>query len=537
MTEAKKPKKGAKKRAAKTTKAKAKEGKLSAWAQRIDEHIRARIPILYIVTWEEERALRELESIAISQRKRFHVWSQTEGLGNPALPDKELERRSRDPLIMLDGLISRHHPEILVALDLHAFLNNHAVLRRLRDTARRLIRAEKTLVIVAPRLELPSDLSKEITVLDLPLPTREELTTHLRAVEVRLTGSMRGAVHINKREREELVRSGQGMTLQEFEQTLALANIRNGRIDREAIPIMLREKQQILRKSSTLEWIDWEAEFSSIGGLDLLKEFVLARREAFTERARDFGLPAPKGICLIGVQGCGKSLTAKAVARVYRLPLVRLDMGRLFGGLVGKSEENARIALRLAESLAPCVLWIDELEKGFAGMGSSNVSDGGTTARVIGTMTTWLQERDAAVYVVATSNDITQLPPELLRKGRFDEIFFVDLPALGEREEIFRIHLEKRDRAPGDFDVELLASLTSGFSGAEIEQVIIAGLYDAFNARRPLATEDLARAIRDTVPLSEMMREQIDKLREWAGRRARRASSVVELGLDFGSEG
>jgi SpoVK/Ycf46/Vps4 family AAA+-type ATPase len=513
----------------KTEKAQAKNTPLSPWAQEVAEYVRARFPILYVVSSEEQRCLQELEKVAISLRKRYHIWTETEGLVNPALTTELPDPRSRDPIIMLGGLLKRNFPEILISLDLHVFLENHAVRRRLRDLSRKLLTRESTLIIVAPRLVLPPDIAKDVTVIDVPLPSRDELQQRLDTIASKLTESRKGAVRVNKKEREELLNSAQGMSFHEFEQTLALANIKHGCIDPKAIPLVLREKEQILRKSSILEPVHWDQELSVIGGLDLLKEFLNARREAFSDRAREFGLPMPKGICLIGVQGCGKSLTAKAVANLYRLPLVRMDMGRLFAGLVGKSEENARMALKLAESMAPCVLWIDEIEKGFSGMGSSNMSDGGTTARVIGHMTTWLQERESPVYVVATANDITQLPPELLRKGRFDEIFFVDLPAPIERQEIFRIHLEKRRRVPTDFDTEQLADISRGFSGAEIEQAIISALFEAFNARRPLNTRDIAQAVENMVPLSVMLREKIAVLRTWARHRARRASSMDDL--------
>jgi SpoVK/Ycf46/Vps4 family AAA+-type ATPase len=303
--------------------------------------------------------------------------------------------------------------------------------------------------------------------------------------------------------------------------------VERGSIDAAAIPLVLVEKEQIVRKSFVLEFVRWERELTDVGGLDLLKGFLSARREAFSDGARAFGLPAPKGICLIGVQGCGKSLTAKAVARFYGLPLLRMDMGRVFAGLVGQSEENVRAAVKLAESIAPCVLWIDEIEKAFSGLGSSNLSDAGTTARVISFMTTWLQEREGEVYVVATANDISQMPPELLRKGRFDEVFFIDLPGATERREIFAIHLRRRGREPDEFDLDALATRTRGFSGAEIEEAIIAGLHEAFGARRPLHTDDIAAAIAATIPLSRTMAERVQGLRAWAEGRARPASSAA----------
>jgi ATP-dependent 26S proteasome regulatory subunit len=444
-----------------------------------------------------------------------------------ALPKDLPDRRLRDPLLVLDHVLSSEKEAIFVLLDFHAHMEDAQIRRRLRDAAHALEASAKAIVIVSPRFVLPPELQKEVFVQDVPLPSRKLLATHLDALLERIGKSAAVPIELEPRDREELIRSAQGMTLLELEQTLALSVVKLGRVGRDTIPIVLREKEQVVRKSTVLEHVSWDAGFEDVGGLDLLKEFLESRREAFSDHARAFGLPPPKGICLIGVQGCGKSLAAKAVSRFYRLPLLRLDMGRVFAGLVGRSEENMRTALKLAESLAPCVLWIDELEKAFAGVGSSNISDAGTTARVISHMTTWLQERESEVYCVATANDISQLPPELVRKGRFDEVFFVDLPAPREREEILRIHLAKRGRNPDEFDLGALAERSRGFSGAELEEAVISGLYDAFSERRPLETRDVARALERTVPLSETMHERVAGLRAWARGRARRASSLA----------
>jgi SpoVK/Ycf46/Vps4 family AAA+-type ATPase len=258
--------------------------------------------------------------------------------------------------------------------------------------------------------------------------------------------------------------------------------------------------------------------------MELLKEWLEKRTESFTDRAREFGIPAPKGVLLLGVQGCGKSLIAKAIAAEWNLPMLKLDVGRIFGSLVGQSEENIRRAIKVAESVAPCVLWADELEKGFAGSGSSGVSDGGTTARVFATFLTWMQEKTAPVFLIATANDVSALPPEMLRKGRFDEIFFVDLPDGPEREQIFRIHLQKRKRDPKKFKLKDLAARTEGYSGAEIEQIVVGALFLAFDAKRDLTQKDLVAEIEAVVPLSTMMREEIDELRTWAQMRTRPAS-------------
>jgi len=322
-------------------------------------------------------------------------------------------------------------------------------------------------------------------------------------------------------ERERVIDAAVGLTANEAENVFARSLVERKKFD---VDIILTEKEQIIRKSGILEYYRQDESMGDVGGLEVLKEWVRKRGHAAGQKAREFGLPAPRGILMLGVQGCGKSLSCKAVAAQLELPLLRLDVGKVFGGFVGQSEENMRRAIRMAESVAPAVLWLDELEKGFAGTQSSGISDGGTTARVFASFVTWLQEKKAAVFVVATANRIEDLPPELLRKGRFDEIFFVDLPQEVERREIFEIHLRKRMRRPEDFRVEELARVTDGFSGAEIEQAIVSALYDAFDGGRDICTEDLLATVRSSVPLSRTMREQIADLREWAATRARNAS-------------
>jgi SpoVK/Ycf46/Vps4 family AAA+-type ATPase len=259
--------------------------------------------------------------------------------------------------------------------------------------------------------------------------------------------------------------------------------------------------------------------------MEILKDWLVKRRSAFSSRARDFGLPLPKGILLIGVPGTGKSLTAKAVGALWGMPLLRLDVGKIFGGLVGSSEENIRTVIKTAEAVAPAILWIDELEKGFSGTGSSGQTDGGTTSRVFASFITWLQEKQSPVFVIATANNVHQLPPELLRKGRFDEIFFCDLPDREDRRQIIDIHIRKKKRDPGQFDMDKLIEATVDYSGAEIEQAIIAALYDAFDTGNDLSSDGLLNTLKDIVPLAITMREMIDSMREWARTRARPASA------------
>jgi SpoVK/Ycf46/Vps4 family AAA+-type ATPase len=273
-----------------------------------------------------------------------------------------------------------------------------------------------------------------------------------------------------------------------------------------------------------LEYYEHREEFSDVGGMEVLKDWLVKRRSAFGSRARDFGLPLPKGILLIGVPGTGKSLTAKAVGALWQMPLLRLDVGKIFAGLVGSSEENVRTVIKTAEAIAPAILWIDELEKGFSGTGSSGSTDGGTTSRVFGTFITWLQEKTTPVFVIATANNVHQLPPELLRKGRFDEIFFCDLPDREDRRQIIDIHLRKKNRDPGQFDMEKLIDATVDYSGAELEQAVIAALYDAFDSGNDLDTNSLLKTCSELVPLAITMREMIDQMREWARTRARPAS-------------
>jgi SpoVK/Ycf46/Vps4 family AAA+-type ATPase len=457
--------------------------------------------------------------------KMLYTWTETRGLR--PFNQEHLDDDKTDPLRLLHHIINAKEKAIYVLLDFHPFLKDHQIIRRVRDTARVLQTSHKTLILLSPRLVLPDELAKEIVVFDFELPAIEELDAALEeALQEAYHDQRLKDVRLKKGQRERLLKAAQGLTLEEMRHALSKAFVAHQKLGEATIPLMLSEKKQIIRKSGVLEYYAPEETFAQLGGVPLLKRWLTKRDKAFTEEARKFGLPMPKGLLLVGVQGCGKSLTAKAVASQWKLPLLRFDLGKVYSGVVGSSEENIRTAVKVAESIAPCILWIDEIEKGLAGSGSSNFSDAGTAARVFGTFLTWLQEKTKPVFVIATANDITQLPPELLRKGRFDEIFFVDLPGPVERQEIFRIHLEKRHRAAAQFDLPQLQEHSAGFSGAEIEQVIIAALYDAFEHGRPLTTADVLKSLHDTVPLSQTMAEQITALRAWSKTRARAASGV-----------
>ena len=494
----------------------------------IDILIRARYSLLYVVSWEERRVVQALREIVVGQDKNFYTWSETMGLrdGTKQTAAGVADTRTRDPLHVLDAIRTGHEPAVYVLKDFHVFLTQNyphasAVIRKLRDLADALHTAYATVVLLSPVLQLPDELQKDVTVIDYDLPGLRELEGLLMRAADSVRGREGVQANLSAEQRERILKAALGLTMTEAENVFAKCIVEKGRFD---VDLIVAEKQQLIRKSGVLEYFEAREQVGDIGGLEILKAWLMNRALAFTEKAEKFGLPAPRGILLLGVQGCGKSLTAKAVAHQWRLPLLRLDVGRIFAGLVGSSEQNMRRAIQMAETVSPCVLWLDEIEKGLAGVQSSSYADAGVTARVFATLNTWMQEKTKPVFVVATANDIAQLPPELLRKGRFDEIFFVDLPAEDERKEIFAIHLSKRNRNPKDFDLDRLAAESEGFSGAEIEQAVISALYAAFEAEREMTTDDLQTALRQTVPLSVTMREDIAMVRRWAKGRARPAS-------------
>jgi SpoVK/Ycf46/Vps4 family AAA+-type ATPase len=458
----------------------------------------------------------------------LYAWTVTTGvMAIDTVRPTEVDPGAQSALQVLTHIEHSREAALYLLKDFHPFLGapqvlpDPVVVRKLRDLVQLLKESEKTVLFLSPVLRLPPESEKEIAVVDFSLPTLEELEEALDRVvrSARSRGGLR--LRLSPEGREQVLQAAQGLTVSEAENVFAKSVVMAHQFDPE---IIIAEKKQLIRKSNILEYYEAAEEMAYVGGMANLKAWLHKRRLAFTEQARAFGLPEPRGLLLLGVQGGGKSLLAKAVATMWKLPLLRLDMGRVFSELVGASEENMRMALRLAETVSPTILWIDEIEKGLSGLASSGRSDAGTAARVFGSFLVWLQEKTAPVFVIATSNDITVLPPELLRKGRFDEIFFIDLPDFEERQEIFAIHLLKRHRDPERFDLPRLAQETEGFSGAEIEQAVIAGLYDAFEAGRDLGEEDLLRNVAQSIPLSQTMREQVTALRNWARSHARPAS-------------
>jgi ATP-dependent 26S proteasome regulatory subunit len=490
--------------------------------------VRARVPLIALVTPEEERAEeRLLRPLAREWRDgRLFAWSATRDFQslNPDLDAQEVPFPAPDPMSALDGVAAYEEPALFVLKDFHHYLENAALLRKLRDLAAALPPTGKHVVFLGPRFRVPEDLEKEIQVLDYPPPGLDELSALLDSVSLAFGEGGGDPVRLTPEGRERLLRASLGLTLAEAETVLAKALVRDGVLSDRGIDLVLAEKKQIVRRGGLLEYYEAQEDLEDVGGLGSLKAWLRRRHEAFSEDAREYGLPVPKGILLLGVQGCGKSLVAKAISRQWRMPLLRLDVGRVFGKYIGESEAAIRRAIQTTEAASPAILWLDEIEKGFAGAGSE-AHDTGVSARVLGTFLTWLQEKTRPVFVFATANQIRHLPAELLRKGRFDELFFVDLPSREEREEIFAVHLRKRRRDPLLFDLSALAGKSESFTGAEIEQVVNEGLYSAYTeGRRPLSQADLEGAACEVIPLAVTMKETIAAMRSWADRRARRAS-------------
>lgn len=501
------------------------------------EHLlKARFPILYIESFEETRVLEEIRAFlqkpdSLRTPRQLVEWSATTGLVGPS---GQAAANSTSPSEALALAQVATEPTVFVFKDLHTSFGEQGrpadplVIRRLRDISNSFKNGSEllTLVIIAPVLRLPVELEKEITVVEFPLPTEQEILGVLSEMVDANKESGRISIEIGDEGRERFAKAALGLTLNEAENAFARAMVNDGKLTDDDLDVVLDEKRQTIRKSGILEFINVDVALEDIGGLQNLKRWLLKRNNSWLDQAKKYGLPAPKGILITGVPGCGKSLTAKAIAAAWGLPLLRMDIGKIFAGLVGSSEQNMRSAIRTAEAIAPCVLWIDEIEKGFAGANGSG--DSGTSSRVFGSFLTWMQEKAAPVFVIATANNIDKLPPEFLRKGRFDEIFFVDLPTAPEREVIWDLHLHKRLKSKDvlgelsldDNFISELAEASEGYSGAEIEQVVIAGLFEAFAESRSITAKDLTKALANMVPLSVTQAEAIQTIRDWANVRA-----------------
>jgi hypothetical protein len=489
--------------------------------QEIAELWSAGTSILYVVTSEEERAVALCEAAARAFEARSAVWTSHRGLAG-------LAPAAKDPVAFLDALVRAPSPFLAVALDFHVALRDPLVVRRLRDALPALGGEGRCLVVVAPRLELPEGLVAEAAVLRLPLPDDGELSVLLDAVQAGLAQGGKAAPLAPEVRHRALV-AARGLSEGQARRAFTRALRRDPALGQEGTAVIATEKKRLLARDLGLELVESSERVEDLGGLPGFKAWMEERALAFDPEASRFGLPPPRGVLLVGVQGCGKSLAAKAASTSLGVPILRLDLPRVLGAT--GAEESLHRALEAAEALAPVALWVDEIEKGFAGSSPADGADA-RAARLLGAFSTWLQERRGPVFVVATANDVSRLPPELLRRGRFDELFFVDLPDPEGRREILSLHLRRRGRDPDTIDVAAIADLCADYSGAELEQVVVGALHRAYALGRDLESGDLRRVAQDLVPLFKTYEEQVKALREWARGRARvagRAGAVVDL--------
>lgn len=524
--------------------------KESFFEEKMANLINAGFPYIYIPTYEEVRAQKQLVDIIyksgnIRTHRGVFVWTQTEGITRIPKEDDQkttVISNTKDPMKAIEAIEKESDAGVFIFKDMHIFFGSDRgthpdflLIRKFRDVIPNLQAQRKNIIFLSPKLVIPCDMEKEITVVEYDLPGEEELRELLDSL---CEGLSPEQIRLEESGKRQLVRAALGLTMQEAENAYCRAIVSMKGLSREAINIIYDEKNQVVKKTGMLEFVKSDLGIDDIGGLENLKNWLLKRNNTWTERAKKYNLPSPKGVLITGVPGCGKSLTAKATSAIWGLPLLKLDMGKIFGGIVGSSEENMRKAIATAEAVAPSILWVDEIEKGLSGIKSSG--DSGTSSRVFGTFLTWLQDKSKPVFVIATANDISALPPELLRKGRFDEIFFVDLPTHKEREKIFKVHIEKRisggeiahDIKADDETAKHLADLADSFTGSEIEQVLIAAMYEAYYKDRGLTCADVEKIISETVPLAVTQKEQIRELREWAKERAVLATAVEDQEFD-----
>ena len=486
----------------------------------LDTYLRARFTLIVLVTAEEERALQTIKTVCERTKRNCLTWDIVDGF--QALFSKSTSiSTARDPISALEQIEKSDGEVLFILKDFHETWDNPQIKRKLRNLAQNLKFTKKSILITSLTSRIPEELKDEAVIVEFPSPT----TDVLEEVLEKMSSTPGVKVNLTDLGREKLVQAALGLTASQAQRVFAKAIVDNGRLDDRDIDLVTSEKKQVIRQSEALEFYAVTETPDDVGGLDVLKDWLRLRERAFTQQARDYGLPAPKGIALIGIPGTGKSLTAKMIGGLWRLPLIRLDVGALFGSLVGESEERTRQALHLAEIVAPSIIWIDEMEKALA----QGDLDSGTSMRVFGTILTWMQEKTAPCFVVATANDISRLPPELLRKGRFDEIFFLDLPTLEERKEIFAVHLKKRKRLPQDYALDQLAKDTEGYVGAEIEQAVIDAMYIGFNEEREFTTQDILAAIKRQVPLSISQREVVQFLRDWLSEGRAQSASFGEV--------
>jgi hypothetical protein len=479
--------------------------------------VNSHYPIIYIETWEEGRATEALNLVAGDLNLALYEWTATQGMARSGGAPIYNTQEPAQVLAQIGGIAG---DAIFLLKDFNKHLEQDIIVRKLRDLAQQFRRARRAIMISAPVVYIPVDLEKDTARYLLGFPDESEISQQVATVVRQLVSEFHIKSELPQAQMAALVHALGGLTRQEASRVLNQAVLENNRFDLGTIDRVREAKGALIKDQGVLEFVKVDSGMDSVGGLVRLKAWLEKRRGALSPEAVRFGLEPPKGILILGVQGCGKSLCAKAVAREWNIQLLKFDSSALLDKYIGESEKNLRKSLHVSEAVAPSVLWIDEIEKMFPHGSSSSEADGGLSIRIFGTFLTWMQEKIAPVFVVATSNDISALPPELLRKGRFDEIFFVDLPSADDRKIIFTIHLTRRKQDPAQFDVATLAAATEGFSGAEVEQAVSSSLYTAFAEKTLLTTEMILKEVQSTYPLSVTMKEKIDGLRQWARERA-----------------
>tara|TARA_B110000285_G_scaffold136988_1_gene153375 strand:- start:1939 stop:3429 length:1491 start_codon:yes stop_codon:yes gene_type:complete len=481
--------------------------------------LKARYPVIFINTIEEDRVEYVIRKhIKANLNRSIYSWDFVDGYTNNPNNEGFAKRNPLQALELIERLTAET-PAIFLLKDFNRFLTDISISRKLKNIARILKLQPKTIIIIGSDFNIPKELQDLITVLQFQLPNEEEINQEL----TRLIESLN--INIHSQLFESLTQTCQGLSLERIRRVLSKIIATHRTIDKNSIEILLSEKKQIISQTEILEYWSVNDKITSIGGVETLKEWLKKRKTSFGIQASNYGLPTPRGLLLVGIQGTGKSLTAKAIATEWQLPLLKLDVGKLFGGIVGESESRLRQMIEVSETLAPCILWIDEIDKAFSNTESNG--DSGTSNRVLGTFISWLSEKTKPVFVVATANNVDVLPLEVIRKGRFDEIFFLDLPKKQEREQIFKIHIQEfRPNSWDLFEYEKLAQLSESFSGAEIKQSIIEAMYHAFYEQREFTTEDICLALNELIPLAQLESSQTVRLQNWASSgRIRLASS------------
>ena len=471
--------------------------------------LKARYPIIYINTIEEDRVEYVIrKNVKTNFNRSIYTWDFVDGYNNNPNNQGFAKRNPLQALELVERLNSET-PALFLLKDFNRFLTDLSISRKLRNISRILKLQPKTIIIIGSDLRIPTELQDLITVLQFQLPSEEEINQELS----RLINSL--DIKVEPELFETLTRACQGLSLERIRRVLSKIIATYKTIDSNSIGILLSEKKQIISQTEILEYCSVNEKIANLGGLNNLKDWLKKRKTAFSVQASNYGLPTPRGLLLIGIQGTGKSLTAKAIANDWQLPLLKLDVGKLFGGIVGESESRLRQMINVAETISPCILWIDEIDKAFTNTESKG--DSGTSNRVLATFISWLSEKTKPVFVISTANNIDLLPLEIIRKGRFDEIFFLDLPKKEEREEIFKIHLQEfRPNTWQSFDYLKLSKLSESFSGAEIRQSIIEGMYHAFYEKREFTTDDICLALKELIPLANLDSNQMVKLQNWA---------------------